>query len=118
MVARTAFTQLGYSSRMLALTVIGMLLTYVAPVFAAVVGAMGAASGWNGAAALLAASTGVAAWLLMAVSFVPTLRWYRVPIVMAALLPLAGLLYTCMTVDSAVRRWRGSGANWKGRTYA
>ena len=74
MVARTAFTQLGYSSRMLALTVIGMLLTYAAPVFAAVVGTMGAASGWNGAAALLAASTGVAAWLLMAVSFVPTLR--------------------------------------------
>ena len=31
MVARTAFTQLGYSARLLPLIVIGMLLTYVAP---------------------------------------------------------------------------------------
>ena len=117
MVARTAFTQLGYSIRLLALTVAGMLLTYAAPVFATVVGAAGLAYIVSSATALIAASTGLAAWLLMSASFVPMLRWYRVPIAMSALLPLAGLLYTAMTVDSAVRRWRGAGASWKGRTY-
>ena len=117
MVARTAFTQLGYSIRLLALTVAGMLLTYAAPVFATVVGTVGLALTDTSAPALLAASTGLAAWLLMSASFVPMLRWYRVPIGMSVLLPLAGLLYTAMTVDSALRRWRGAGASWKGRTY-
>ncbi len=131
MVARTAYTQLGYSARMLALTVAGMLLTYAAPVFALGAGIAGlvcagpsAATGIAGAAvagpdvaALLAVSTGLAAWLLMSASFAPMLRWYRVPVLLSALLSLAGLLYTGMTVDSAVRRWRGHGASWKGRTY-
>ena len=117
MVARTAYTQLGYSARLLALTVIGMLLTYAAPPFAAVTGVAGLLGDGPTVAALLAAATGLTAWLLMSAGFVPMLRWYRVPALLSALLPLAGLLYTGMTVDSAVRRWRGAGASWKGRTY-
>ena len=117
MVARTAYTQLGYSVRMLALTVTGMLLTYAVPVFAAVVGIAAYLYAGRPAAALLAALTGIAAWLLMSASLVPMLRWYRVTVLLSALLPLAGLLYTGMTFDSAVRRWRGAGARWKGRTY-
>ena len=117
MVARTAYTQLGYSARLLALTVIGMLLTYAVPVFAAVTGAARISSAGLDIAALLASATGLTTWLLMSASFVPMLRWYRVPALLSPLLPFAGLLYTGMTVDSAVRRWRGAGARWKGRTY-
>ena len=117
MVARTAFTQLGYSARLLALTVIGMLLTYVAPVFATVMGIVYLVCAGPSFVAILAASAGLAARLLMAASFVPMLRWYRAPVVVSLLLPIAGLLYTGMTVDSAFRRWRGAGATWKGRTY-
>ena len=36
----------------------------------------------------------------------------------AALLPLAALLYTAMTVDSAWRHWRGRGGMWKARIFA
>ncbi len=117
MVARTAYTQLGYSARLLVLTLIGMLLTYAAPLFAIVAGIAAYPGAGSPAAALVAASTGVAAWLLMSASFVPMLRWYRVPVLLSPLLPIAGLLYTAMTFDSAVRRWRGAGASWKGRTY-
>ena len=117
MVARTAFTQLGYSARLLALIVIGMLLTYVAPVFATVMGIVYLVCAGPSFAAILAASAGLAARLLMTASFVPMLRWYRAPVVVSLLLPLAGLLYTGMTVDSAFRRWRGAGATWKGRSY-
>ena len=31
------------------------------------------------------------------------------------LLPLAGLLYAAMTLDSALAHWRGRGGAWKGR---
>jgi hypothetical protein len=33
-------------------------------------------------------------------------------------LPLAAFLYTAMTVDSALKHWRGRGGGWKGRTFA
>ncbi|MDP6574285.1 MAG: hypothetical protein QGI06_12355 [Rhodospirillales bacterium] len=60
---------------------------------------------------------GLAAWLAMAFAYWPTLRLYGQPAVMALLLPLAALLFTLMTLDSARRHWRGRGGAWKGRTY-
>ncbi len=117
MVARSAFTQLRYSPLLLAGTVFGMLLTYLAPVVGGVAGLIvvsldpGAPTGW------LLTSTGVGAWGLMSASFVPTLRHYRTSTAHAPLLPVAGTLYTLMTVDSAVRFWTGRGGGWKGRTY-
>ncbi len=33
----------------------------------------------------------------------------------AVLLPAAAFVYTLMTVDSALRHWRGEGGRWKGR---
>jgi hopene-associated glycosyltransferase HpnB len=63
MVARTAYVQLDRSPLLLALTVLGMTLTYVAPPALLLVG---------GVPALL----GALAWLAMAVSYAPTLRRY------------------------------------------
>ncbi len=117
MVARTAFAQLGFSPLLLAGTVLGMVLTYLVPPLAGLSGLLAAMAGAPQALAWWLASTGLAAWALMAVSYLPMVRWYRLPVPLAPLLPVAGALYTAMTVDSALRWWRGLGGAWKGRTY-
>jgi hopene-associated glycosyltransferase HpnB len=109
MVARSAYTQLRHSPLLLAGTVLGMALVFLAPPVTAVAGALTGDP--------VAAGLGAAAWLLMAATFVPMLRHYRQRPATAVLLPITGLLYTLMTVDSARRHWLGRGAAWKGRTY-
>lgn len=105
MIARTAFVQLRHSYLLLAGTVVALGLIFVAPPFAAVAG--------EGGARLL----GVAAWLLMAVSFVPTLRRYgRFPLWGVAL-PLVAAFYMAATAGSAIDYLRGRGTVWKGRAY-
>lgn len=106
LVARTAFTQLGYSAWVLVGTVAGMLLTYVAPIVAAF--------DPRGAIWCL----GLAAWALMTVTYLPTVRFYRLPALWAPALPLAAIFYSWATWLSAWRYWRGRGAQWKGRAQA
>jgi hopene-associated glycosyltransferase HpnB len=106
LIARTAFTQLRYSAVLLAGTLAGMLLTYVAPLLLL--------SAHDSTARLL----GFSAWLLMSVSFLSTVRFYRTSIVWAPLLPLTAVFYTYATWLSAVRYWMGKGGLWKGRTQA
>ncbi|MGQ0676913.1 MAG: glycosyltransferase, partial [Rhodospirillales bacterium] len=110
MVARSAYDQLGYSPLMLAGTVAGMLIVYLAPPLLAL------GQPWHASA--LAASLGAAAWVLMAFSYLPTLQLYRQPPVLGLLLPVAGLLYDLMTLDSALAYYRGRGGWWKGRAQA
>ena len=110
MVARTAYTQLLYSPWLLAGTVSALMLVYLAPPLLA--------SSWPFHGSAIAGILGIASWLLMASTFVPTLRLYgRIPL-LAIALPIAGLLYMGMTFDSALRYWRGRGAAWKGRSAA
>ncbi|MFE8922780.1 glycosyltransferase [Streptomyces rochei] len=110
MVSRSAYAQLRHNPVVLAGTVAGLALVYLVPPVAS---AVGAATG-NAAAA----SLGAAAWLVMAGTYVPMLRYYGQPLWLAPLLPFTALLYLLMTVDSAVQHYRGRGAAWKGRTYA
>jgi len=105
-IARTAFTQLRYSVPMLAGTLLGMLLTYVAPVLLLC------------ARDSTALALGFAACLLMTLSFLPTLRFYRLSGVWALVLPLTAVFYTWATSLSAVRYWMGKGGLWKGRAQA
>ena len=53
----------------------------------------------------------------MAIAYRPTLRLYGQSGWLALLLPLAALLFTLMTVDSARRHWCKQGGSWKGRSY-
>jgi hopene-associated glycosyltransferase HpnB len=106
MVSRSAYAQLNYSVLLLAGTVLGMSLTYLAPPLAAVFG--------SGALRLL----GLATWLMMAVSFQPILRLYKASPWWGLALPAIGLLYTVFTVQSAVQVWSGRGGMWKGRAQA
>ncbi|MYX29414.1 glycosyltransferase [Streptomyces sp. SID8381] len=110
MVSRSAYAQLRHSPLLLAGTVAGLALVYLAPPVALVTGVAA-----GGAAAALA---GGAAWLVMTATYVPMLRYYRQPLWLAPLLPFTAFLYLLMTVDSAVQHYRGRGAAWKGRTYA
>jgi hopene-associated glycosyltransferase HpnB len=106
MIARTAFTQLRYSAVLLLGTLIGLLLTYVAPV---------ALFFTPGRAPRI---LGLITWLLMSFTFLPTVRFYRVSPLWAPLLPLAALSYACATWLSAWRFWLGRGGQWKGRAQA
>jgi hopene-associated glycosyltransferase HpnB len=106
MIARTAFTQLRYSPLLLLGTLLGLSLTYLAPIallFAP-----------NPAARLLALAT----WLLTSLTFLPTVRFYRISTHWAASLPLAAAFYAYATCLSAARYGLNRGAQWKGRSQA
>lgn len=109
MVARSAYDQLGYSPLALLGTVLGMVVVYLAPP------AIALTTPWHGN--IPAGTMAALAWLLMAWSYRPTLALYGRPFP-AATLPLAGLLYNLMTIDSALAYYRGRGGFWKGRAQA
>jgi len=106
MIARCAFAQLGYSAVALVASVALMLVMYVAPPLLLL-------SGASAGRAL-----GATAWLGMSLAFLPILRSYRCPAVLAPLLPGIALFYTAATVASAILFWRGRGGYWKGRFQA
>jgi len=103
MIARSAFTQLRYSSTLLVVAALGMLTTFLAPPVLALLG--------TGAAA----SLGALAWLAMAAAYLPMLRYYGAALWWAPLLPLIALFYLGATLDSARQHWLGRGGRWKGR---
>lgn len=100
MISRTAFAQLRHSPALLALTLAGMGVLYVAPPALAFTGSV----------------FGAAAWALMCAAYIPMLRLYRRSPLWAPLLPAAALFYGAATVDSALRYWLGRGGQWKGRS--
>ncbi|WP_189036169.1 glycosyltransferase [Streptomyces daqingensis] len=102
MVARSAYAQLGHNPLVLAGTLAGLALVYLAPPVTALAGS----------------PVGAAAWAVMALTYVPMLRYYGQPPWRALALPATAALYLLMTFDSALRHHRGRGAAWKGRTYA
>jgi hopene-associated glycosyltransferase HpnB len=106
MVVRSAFAQLGYSTPMLALTVLMLALTYLTPPLLTL------------SAAPVTILCGAVAWLGMSVAFLPTLRTYHTPRFLAPLLPLIAFFYVAATIASAVMFWRGRGGYWKGRFQA
>src|SRR5580700_10353127 len=106
MVSRTAYAQLRYSPLLLAGTILGLALTYLAPVALAFF-----ASG-------LAQFLGLFTWLLMAFAFKPTLRFYGLSRLWGLALPVIAAIYMAFTLDSAYQHARGRGGMWKGRAQA
>ena len=106
MVSRSAYAQLRYSPLLLAGTVLGMAMTYLAPPLLALFG--DGPGRWMG----------LAAWALMALAFQPTLRFYRVSPLWGVALPVIAFIYLLFTVDSAWAALRGRGGLWKGRVQA
>jgi hopene-associated glycosyltransferase HpnB len=106
LIARSAFTQLGFSMAMLAVSTVMMLATYVLPLALAVFA--------EGPARLL----GAAAFVAMVFAYQPTLRYHRLSALWALAMPLVASFYTAATIDSALRYWSGRGGQWKGRMQA
>ena len=105
MVARSAYVQLRFSPLLLAGTTLGLALLFVAPPLAALLA--------HGAACWL----GVAAWAVMAATFLPTLRRFGLSPLRAPLLPAAAGFYMAATIGSALDHHRGRGVVWKQRAY-
>jgi hopene-associated glycosyltransferase HpnB len=105
MISRTAFTQLRYSAWLLALTLAGLTIVWLVPVWVLAFG-----TGWHRLWAF-------AACALAACSYLPTLARYGRTPAWALALPLIALFYMGATLASAVDHWRGKGANWKNRAY-
>jgi hopene-associated glycosyltransferase HpnB len=106
MVARSAYAELRYSPLRLAGAVLGMGLTYVAPPVTALL-AEGSAQAF-----------GAGAWALMAMAYMPTLRFYGLSPAWALAMPGIAAIYAAFTVDSALQHWQGRGGAWKGRVQA
>ncbi len=106
MISRSAYAQLNYSAALLAGTIAGLTLIYLAPVLLALFS--------DG----LTRIAGIACWIAMAFLFQPTLRFYQVSLVYGLLLPLIAAIYMWFTCASAVAHARGRGGMWKGRAQA
>jgi hopene-associated glycosyltransferase HpnB len=107
MVARTAYTQLQYSPWLLFGTIVAMTLVYL-------VSPLGL--GWGiltGDRTI--AIAGLLGWLLMSFAYLPTILFYQRSPLLSCCLPFIALLYTLMTLDSALRHYQGRGGVWKGR---
>jgi hopene-associated glycosyltransferase HpnB len=105
MITRTAYVQLRHSPLLLAATTAGMALTWLVPPAAALFG--------HGAAFWC----GLAAWFMLAASYIPTLRRFRRSVLWAPVLPLVAAFYMAATIGSAVNHHLGRGVAWKGRDY-
>jgi hopene-associated glycosyltransferase HpnB len=103
MIARNAFSQLHHSTPLLAGTAAGLLVTYVLPVYLVLF-----AKGWPRV-------LGGSAWVLMSMSYLPMIRFYKRSWLWSFALPFIALFYLKCTFQSARAYWRGTGGEWKGR---
>lgn len=102
MIARSAYTQLDYSPLLLAGTAVAIVVGFLLPPLWALTGSWPA----------------LIAWVAMSIAYAPMLRYHRLPIWAAPLLPLVAIFYLGATLDSARRHWMGKGGQWKGRAQA
>jgi hopene-associated glycosyltransferase HpnB len=109
MVARTAYTQLQYSPWLAIATILGMTVVYLVPPLALILGIV--------IADRSIAIAGLIGWLLMSLAYLPTIIFYKRSPLFSLCLPFIAFLYTLMTLDSALRHYRGKGGEWKGRVY-
>jgi hopene-associated glycosyltransferase HpnB len=107
MIARSAFTQLNYSLLILIGTVLGLALVWFVAPAAILFGGLFSWRFW----------LGLATYAIAMYSYLPTLRRYEQPRVLALALPFIAAFYMAATIASAVNYWRGTGATWKSRAY-
>lgn len=106
MISRSAFAQLHYSVTILIGVMAAMALVFLIPVALTFCG-----HGINRVFAGLS-------WLLMALAFQPTLRYYEQSPFWGLALPAIASAYMVFTINSAYQHFRGRGGLWKGRVQA
>jgi hopene-associated glycosyltransferase HpnB len=102
MIARSAYTQLNHSPLLLAGTTLAITVGFFLPPIWAFAGSLPA----------------ILAWAAMSIAYAPMLRYHRLPVWAAPLLPVVAIFYLGATLDSARRHWMGKGGQWKGRAQA
>ena len=107
MVKRSAYTQLGFSPLLLAVTLMGLVLTFAGPPLLTLASLA--------AGNLVAALAAGLAWCLMVWTYWPSVRHFRLAGIWALALPVASMLYGAMTVASAVAYHGGGDNRWRGR---
>jgi hypothetical protein len=105
MITRTAYVQLRYSPLLLFAATAAMAVTWLAPPALVLVG--------HGAAFWC----GLAAWLVLSASYLPTLRRFGRALFWAPILPVVAGFYMAATIGSAGNHYFGRGVAWKGRAY-
>lgn len=106
MVARNAFAQLKYSWLALGGTVLGLVVLFLVPV----AGICTFMAGTISQVTILSSGLSI---FMMALMYVPTLRFFGLNVWRAFTLPIAGAMYLAMTVSSAINylfgrhEWRG-----------
>jgi hopene-associated glycosyltransferase HpnB len=103
MISRTAFNQLRHSYLLLAVTLLGLCITYLLPLALLVSGGA------------LSIACGAAAWALMCIAYWPIVRFYRLPLPWALTLPAVAMFYAAATAHSALQYALRRGGSWKGR---
>jgi hopene-associated glycosyltransferase HpnB len=103
MISRSAFNQLRHSWLLLACSIAGMALIYAGPPLLLFTHR------------LVPALLGGAAWLLMALCYLPITRFYRLSPLWSLALPLVAVFYMGATFHSAVKYSLGRGGEWKDR---
>ncbi|HEY6352123.1 MAG TPA: glycosyltransferase [Candidatus Angelobacter sp.] len=103
MISRNAFNQLNHSAWLLLGTVAGLIATYLLPPSLLL------------AHRALPVALGATAWLLMAATYLPMVRFYRLNPLWSLILPLTAIFYMGATFHSAIKFWAGRGGEWKGR---
>lgn len=101
MIARSAYVQLNCSPIVLTGSMFGMALLFLMPPIAMLMGSV----------------FGGLTWILMAITFWPTLRRFGLSPLWAPALPLIAFFYMAATIGSALDHHRGRGVVWKSRAY-
>lgn len=107
MVARTAYTQLMYNIGLLLLCTFLLVVLFALPIICLSVMPPFSVEWYISLVAIL----------FMALTYLPTLRFYRLSFAKVFELPLIAVLYLIMTWHSALRYFRGERSRWKGRVY-
>ncbi len=103
MVARTAFNQLRYSWLLLLGCTAVLIIAYAIPLI------------WIFYPEMPTRLFSAAALFLLMVTYFPVLRFYKLSIARALMLPFIGLLFLLMTWTSAFRYLKGEKVRWRGR---
>lgn len=118
MIRRTAFTELGYSWLRLAGTLFGMAFMFLLPPLWALAGVgltVANIVGWwliSPPWGIFLAVEGFLAWVLMAMVYLPAVDFFGLRKMWLWTLPLAGVIYEAITLDSALQYLRGRRGGW------
>ena len=109
MVSRTAFEQLNYSIIFLLLTIFGLFVLYIIPIFNLIL--------TNYSESFLLTGINMLTVSFIFISVFPTFKFYGLNLLYCFSFPFSAFLFGLMTISSALNFYFNHGNKWKGRKY-